>query len=152
MELVAFGGHKCRVRYMAKAVPVMLLGNTNNVIAMVVDMSAMPNTAEYKYLLGQPWLGAHELHAWAYTYYGELCACPDIGYQEKSFTDQYGEGRELPLPLDMHGQKPYGQARCMVSQKKHGVYALCPGSSEATTSPSPPNASSRQATAGWGGR
>jgi hypothetical protein len=136
---------------MAKAVPVILFANTDHEITMAVDMYVMPSTTQYKYLLGQPWLGAHEVHAWACTYYGELRVRPDIGYQEKSFTDKYGEGRELRLPLDMHGQKPCGQARRSESTEERGVYTLYPGGSEATTSPPPPTASSCQATAGGEG-
>ncbi len=66
------------------------------------------------------------MHAWACTYYGELRVCPDIGYQEKSFTDKYGEGRELRLPLNMHGQKPCVQARRSESTEERGVYTLYP--------------------------
>ncbi len=83
---------------------------------MAVDMYVMPSTTQYKYLLVQPWLGEFEVHAWACTYYCELHVRLDFGYQEKSFTNKYGEGCELRLSLDMHGQKPCGQVR------RFGVY------------------------------
>ena len=102
--MIAFGGHRCTIRAMAWAVPLVLFAGTQHELRMLVDMYVMPDDQQYKYLLGQPFLAAHGVCAMVDTYWGALLVRPDVGYQEKGYTRQHGEGRRLQLPVNLYGQ------------------------------------------------
>ena len=91
---------------MAKAVPCVICADTPDEITLLVDCYIMPNTQQYQYLFGITWLAAPELCALIDTYWSTLTIRPDIGYREKSNVREFGEGRSVHIPINLHGQMP----------------------------------------------
>jgi hypothetical protein len=102
MHIIAFGDNRCPVNQMATNVPTTLFNGTPEEIQLGMDYLVMPDTDQFQFLFGQPFLAHYRICGMVSTYLDSLLVFPDLGYQPREYTRAHGLGRMLEIPVTCH--------------------------------------------------
>ena len=113
--MIGFNNQECHIQTVAMDVHLRLFAGTDHEINLVVDMFVMPDSSQYRILLGQPFMGHPALSAMASTYLSALCIFPELAYQELEYTNKHGFGIMHKLPFTMQTGAPQ---RVMMTRRR----------------------------------
>jgi hypothetical protein len=102
MQVIAFGDNRCGVTKMATNVLTTLFLNTGEEIRLRMDYLVMPDTDQYQFLFGQPFLAHYRVCGMVSTYLDSLLVFPQLGFQPRTYTRAHGLGRMLEIPVSCH--------------------------------------------------